>query len=250
MSYDHGRFVWFELITASAGKAKAFYPEVFGWRFETMSMAGGIDYPLLKVGDLPAGGIAPPPVKDMPSHWISYVSVADVDGAAKKVIEHGGKSLMDAFDVPGVGRMQPVTDDQGAAFFLFKSADGDPPKTEGPGSFAWNELLTKDPKKAARFYEEVLGYTVETREMPMGTYYVLKNGDAMRGGIMAAPSTDIPPHWVQYVSVEDESAALTRAKRAGGAQVGETIEVADIGRFGFIRDPLGAVIGFLRPAAR
>lgn len=250
MAHDHGRFVWFELITAKAEKAKAFYPEVFGWKVEPMEMPGGITYPLLKVGDAATGGFAPPPKDGIPPHWVSYVSVADVDATAKKVIANGGKSLMDAFDVPGVGRMQPVADAEGAAFFLFKSADGDPTPAEGPGSFHWNELWSKDPEAAVKFYEKVLGYSSEKMEMPNGAYYVLKNGDQARGGVMASPTKDAPPHWGQYVTVADCDATLERAKRSGGKAIGELMDVDGVGRFGHLEDNQGAVIGFITPAQK
>ena len=32
MSYDYGRFVWFELMTNDADKAAAFYPETLPWK--------------------------------------------------------------------------------------------------------------------------------------------------------------------------------------------------------------------------
>jgi len=249
MAHDHGRFVWFELITAQADEAKSFYPEVFGWKVEPMEMSGGITYPLIKVGDAPTGGFAPPPKKGIPPHWVSYVSVADVDATAKKVIANGGKSLMDAFDVPGVGRMQPVADPEGAAFFLFKTADGDPAAAEGPGSFHWNELWSSDPEAAVKFYEKVLGYTSETMEMPSGSYYVLKSGDQKRGGVMASPTKDVPSHWGQYVTVDDCDATLERAKRSGGKAVGDMMQVEGVGQFGHLQDKQGAVIGFIKPAA-
>lgn len=250
MSYDHGRFVWFELITADADKAKAFYGELFGWKTEAVEMPGGMKYPLVKLGDNPIAGFAPPPKAGIPPHWVSYVSVADVDAAAKKVLAAGGKALMEAFDVPGVGRMQPVTDAEGAALFLFKAAEGDHPAAEGVGAFHWNELWAADAKAAVAFYEKAFGYTHDEMKMPNGTYYLLKSGDKVRGGVMTAPPTGAPPHWTQYITVDDVDAALARAKRGGGKQVGEVMEVEGVGRFGFVQDTVGAVIGIIKPAAR
>ena len=35
--------------------------------------------------------------------------------------------------------------------------------------------------------------------MPTGTYYVLKDGDDARGGIVQAPSPQVPTMWLQYM---------------------------------------------------
>ncbi len=246
MAYDHGRFVWHELITKDADTAKAFYTEVVGWKVEGMDM-GDFVYPMLKVGEAPVGGIAPPPAEGIPPHWVSYLSVADVDAAAKEVVANGGVALMDAIDIPTVGRMQPVKDPSGAAFFLFRSAQGDSEPLTGPGSFHWNELSTDDPEAAVAFYEKTFGFTHETMEMPDGTYFVLKNGDKMRGGIMKTPVKGAPARWAQYVTVDDCDAAVKRAQAHGGALLSEVMDVPGVGRFAHVKDTVGAALGVIRP---
>jgi predicted enzyme related to lactoylglutathione lyase len=248
MGYDYGRFVWFELMTTDKEHATTHYPEILSWKLLPMEMPGGT-YTAIAVGEQPTGGIVDVPKKGMPAHWMSYVSVADVDATAKKVLAAGGKALMDAFVAPGVGRMQPVQDDQGAAFFLFHGEKEDAPAAKGDGAFHWNELIVRDPKAALAFYGEVLGYSHEAMQMPNGTYYVLKNGDDMRGGLMAAPSKEMPAAWLQYVTTSDCEATIERAKRHGCSLLGEVIEVPDVGRFAHLKDAQGAVFAIIKPAA-
>lgn len=249
MSYDYGRFVWFELNTHDKDAALRFYPEVIGWKTSSMDMPGMPGgYSMVNVGETPYGGIVDSPVPDVPPHWVSYVSVADVDATAKAVIEHGGKCLMDAMDIPGVGRMQPVADPEGAAFVLFTNASEDSDALEGDGSFHWNELWSKDPEAQVAFYEKALGYTSEVMEMPNGKYFMLKNGEQSRGGIMKSP-VDAPTHWEQYVRVDDVDAARTRATGNGGKALGDVMEVPGIGRFSLIADPTGATLGVITPEA-
>ena len=81
MSYDYGRFNWFELVTGDQAPARAFYPELFGWKLEPMDMPGGQSYPLLKAGGVPFGGLRDLPKPGLPPHWLSYVSVADVEAS-------------------------------------------------------------------------------------------------------------------------------------------------------------------------
>lgn len=249
MSYEHGRFVWFELLTKDIDKAIAFYPEVLPWRIEPTPMQDGSSYNLIKVGDQGVGGLMSPQA-DVPTAWISYVSVADVDETAKKIKAAGGATQMDAFDAPGVGRMQPVNDAHGGMFCLFKGETGDPPRVDGPGSLHWNELWTQDPKASLAFYESALGYIHDEMSMPNGTYYILKDGDDMRGGMLQAPSSDIPTMWLQYITVDDCDATLARAKQNGATIVAEPVDAEGVGRFGIFRDPLGGMIGVIKPAAR
>ncbi len=248
MSYEHGRFVWFELLTKDIEKAKSFYPEVVPWRIEPIEMQDGSSYTMINVGDVGVGGLMAPQ-GEVPTSWVSYVSVADVDATAEKVKAAGGTTHMDAFDVPGVGRMQPVSDGQGGMFCLFKAETADPSAVEGPGSLHWNELWTQDPSASLAFYEGVLGYTHDEMSMPNGTYYVLKDGDTPRGGMLQAPSSDISTMWLQYITVDDCDAAVARAKQSGATVVAEPVDAEGVGRFGILRDPIGGMIGVIKPAS-
>ncbi len=245
MSYEHGRFVWFELLTKDIDRATSFYPETLPWRFEHTEMEGGRDYLMIQAGEAGVGGVLSPQ-DDVPTAWVSYVSVPDVDAAAKKVVAAGGATHMDAFDAPGVGRMQPVSDAQGGMFCLFKGEQGDPPRVDGPGSLHWNELWTQDPEASLAFYKSVLGYTHEEMTMPNGKYYIFKDGDQMRAGMLQAPSSDIPTMWLQYITVDDCDETLARAKKNGATIVAEPMD-AEPGRFAILRDPLGGTIGVIKP---
>ena len=51
----------------------------------------------------------------VPSHWVPFFSVRDVDAAVAKVESLGGQVMTAAQDSP-YGRMATVTDDQGCVF--------------------------------------------------------------------------------------------------------------------------------------
>lgn len=59
------------------------------------------------------GGNAPPP------HLMVYIAVDDVDAAAKKAAEIGGKIHKEPTDIPNVGRMAIIADPGGAIFSVF-----------------------------------------------------------------------------------------------------------------------------------
>lgn len=249
MSDTNTRFVWFEHMSGASDEARRFYGEVLPWSIDDVDMGLDAPYPMIKVGEAPIGGFAPLPKADVPPHWVAYISVADVDAAAKKVISAGGKSLMDAFDIPNVGRAQPVADPEGGALLLFTSAEGDGPAAKGPGAFHWNELWADDPEALRRFYEKAFDLDGAAMEMPNGTYHLLKAGETSIAGIMKKPAAEIPTHWLPYVEVTDADAAVKRATKNGGELVGEVMNVPEVGRFGIIKDPQGATLGLIKPAS-
>lgn len=244
-----GKFVWIEHVSKDPKKAQAFYGEVLGWKIEAAPM-GNFTYEMIKAGDKTIGGYATEGGEQ--PHWISYLSVDDVDATAKKVAAAGGKLLGDAFDIPTVGRMQRVADPTGARFNLFHSSMGDPADVEQrpAGHVDWNELLTSDPAKAVAFYEKVFGYTHEDMPMPQGSYTILNRGGVPRAGLMQTPVPQLPSHWIQYFVVDDCDAAAARATRSGGQLKMPGMTVPEVGRFAVATDPLGAAFGLITPAPR
>ena len=122
----HGAFCWNELATKDAGAAKKFYTELLGWQLKE-SDAAGMAYSEIVVGGKHLGGIYQMTAEqgDMPSHWMAYVAVDDVDAAASRVEELGGKIRVPPMDIPNVGRFCVINDPTGAALSLIKlSAPG------------------------------------------------------------------------------------------------------------------------------
>ncbi len=249
MAYQHGRFVWFECYSKNPEQAKVFYSELFGWTVEPMEMSGGRTYQLIKSGDTGIGGVMElqPDQGDHP-FWLSYLSVEDVDAAAAKIGQSGGGVLAPPFDAQGVGRMAFVTDPQGAMFALFKGETEDPSEAEGPGAWSWNELWTSDHQDAVQFYEDVFGYTHDQMQMPDGTYFILKQGEQPRGGVMQSPSAEVPPNWLPYVHVANVDETAARAEGLGGKISWPPTDIPNVGRFAVINDPTGAAIATMQPA--
>src|SRR5438067_2462396 len=183
-----GKFVWLELVSKDAKKAQAFYGEVFGWKTVPFPM-GGATYEMIYAADTPdtmIGGYAAPKSDAQAAHWIAYVSVEDVDAAAKAAGANGGRVIEPPRDAPGVGRSARIADPQGAELCLFKSATGDKPDTATTpsGQLLWNELHTNDTAKALAFYEKVVGFAHRTMDMgPGGAYHILSKGGVDRGGV-------------------------------------------------------------------
>ena len=117
-----GMFCWNELMTRNVAAAEKFYTKLLGWKAVDSGMPG-MQYMLWKVGDKEAGGMMamPPNVpKEVPSHWMSYITVDDVDALARKTGDLGGKLVHGPEDVPNVGRFCIIEDPTGAVVSLIK----------------------------------------------------------------------------------------------------------------------------------
>lgn len=252
MSKLPGKVAWYEIVTPDAQATTRFYSEVLGWKVQNADMGGEHPYTMFHAPEhQPQCGIAGWPPLEGRSHWVGYVSVPDTDAAIETVKAHGGQIMSDTVDMPTVGKMTPVTDPQGAAFFLFEGADDDAPDAPSqPGQFHWFELMTSDAEAAVPFYEAVFGYQTDSMDMPTGRYHVFSRDGQHRAGAMSLPeeAKGAPPAWLPYVNVADVDAALARAQKNGGTVCVPAMDVPMVGRLGQIIDPNGAWLGLITPA--
>jgi predicted enzyme related to lactoylglutathione lyase len=116
---------WAELNARGVASALPFYTDVFGWTTRTSEMGEGQPpyTEFLLDGQSIAGAWEMNPMvpAEVPSYWMVYFSVDDVDAAHRQATEAGARELLAPQDFPG-GRFSIVTDPQGAAFGLLKTA--------------------------------------------------------------------------------------------------------------------------------
>ena len=88
---------WFEVHTADTERAKTFYGELFGWKFNDASP----DYSLIGLGDdAPIGGGLMHALEGHSPMTIICVQVPDVAATCAKVEELGGKQLVEPTSMP------------------------------------------------------------------------------------------------------------------------------------------------------
>jgi predicted enzyme related to lactoylglutathione lyase len=75
-------------------------------------------YQLFTIGAAPAGGMFNSPAAQAARFWLYYIHVGDIDAAAKRVSEGGGKVVQGPHQVPGGGWIVQGSDPQGATFAL------------------------------------------------------------------------------------------------------------------------------------
>lgn len=243
-SYTPGHFVWRELMTTDVAKARTFYGGLFGWTFDEMPM-GETTYTMVGNGGKNTGGIMSMHgmPKGAPPHWLSYVSVKDVDASAAKAKAEGGQIAAGPNDIPDVGRFAVVGDPDGAYLAIFKSHRGDAPSGRpGLGAFCWETLSTNNIDRARSFYRAVVGWTMGAGP---GDVQVFSAGDAQVADVQMARSA--PPSWTTYVVVQKIEDANARVAKLGGKVVMPLVEVPEVGRISLIADPTGAHLGLFEP---
>ena len=242
-----GRPLWFELMTTDMKAAEAFYGAVVGWTsvpFEGSPQPYSI---LNRSGDVPVGGLmAKPGDVDAPPFWAMYIGVPNIEDAAAHIKRLGGREMSPVIEVPDIGRMQMMTDPQGAAFYIYEPASTDQPPEGAPdvGEASWLELMTTDAPAAMTFYNDVFGWQPsEAMDMgELGTYQMFNRPHGMIGGMMNKPPelAAVPPNWQIYFRVPDINAAVERIKANGGQILNGPMEVPGGDWIVNAMDPQGA----------
>ncbi|HTZ01094.1 MAG TPA: VOC family protein [Xanthobacteraceae bacterium] len=121
------------------------------------------------------------------------------------------------------------------------------------GTFYWNELCARDVDKAKTFYAGTMGWSFDAMPMPGGgAYWVAKMGDDPVGGIFDISGHDfdgMPEQWMSYIAVDDVDARVKKAVAAGAKLMKPVFDVPNIGRIAVLREPGGAGVGWITPAA-
>jgi uncharacterized protein len=113
-------FVHVELNTTDVAKAKTFYGSLFDWKLEDADMGPMGTYTMIKVGEGTAGGIMKNPMPGVPSFWLSYVAVDDIEAATAKAKALGATIIRDVTPVADIGWLSIIQDPTGAGLGLWK----------------------------------------------------------------------------------------------------------------------------------
>jgi predicted enzyme related to lactoylglutathione lyase len=116
-----GEMVHFDIPVDDVDKAIDFYGYVMGWKFEKYGDggAGEMEYWLVSLDpdnkDAVGGGIGK---KQMPEQGLLnyYNAEGGLEAFNKRVLDKGGKVMMEKMPVPGFGWMSVCIDPEGNAF--------------------------------------------------------------------------------------------------------------------------------------
>jgi predicted enzyme related to lactoylglutathione lyase len=131
MCMKPGHVGWNELVTTNSKAAAEFYGKLFGWQATPFvpkgAPTGGPPYSIFKMNmadEMGLGGMMQTPQPGMPSQWLPYVMVEDVDDSLKKATKLGAKVCVPVMSIGEVGRIAVIQDPQGATIGLHESPKG------------------------------------------------------------------------------------------------------------------------------
>jgi predicted enzyme related to lactoylglutathione lyase len=117
---EPGALTWNELYSRNAAAARDFYANVFGYRYEQIGDGETFDYTTVIVGGRGVAGIMQMDATfpaELPSYWLTYFAVDDVDKTAAHAQELGGTLTRQPGDSP-YGRLAGIQDPQGGRFMV------------------------------------------------------------------------------------------------------------------------------------
>lgn len=120
-----GRLIHFEIHVDEMERAKRFYGEVFGWKFENWSDYAGMPYFGVVTGDdselgingalIKRNGPSPEPGQAM-NGYACTIGVEDYDQIEEKIVQHGGKVALPKHALPGMAWQGYYVDTEGNTF--------------------------------------------------------------------------------------------------------------------------------------
>ncbi|MDN3357735.1 VOC family protein [Actinomadura sp. DC4] len=112
-------FVFMDLRTADADVSRRFYTDLFGWRVADVP-AGAEPVPMFVDADGAWGGLTRLAADDdRRPQWVPYVSVTDLEDAAKRATDLGARVVRPRVDLP-VGSVTVIEDPAGATVALWE----------------------------------------------------------------------------------------------------------------------------------
>jgi predicted enzyme related to lactoylglutathione lyase len=111
------------------------------------------------------------------------------------------------------------------------------------------EILSENPERVAQFYQEALGWEIQTWPGGQQAYWLVTTGaegsPGINGGIM---HRHFPQAVINTTQVDSLADTLARIERAGGKKVSGPNEIPGIGTHAYCTDPDGNLFGVLQPA--
>lgn len=248
-TYQHGQFMWHELVTADTEAAARFYQFVAGWKthqyypkgsnepYTTWIDSFGPLGALLSLADAREPGISP--------HWFANVVVRDLEVAVARVLEAGGHLVLGPEAMGTVGRWAVFRDFQGTKLAVFTPKD--PLEARHPwihGGVIWNALACADHRASFDFYQALFDWQhLDTLEAGGPNEQIIYGAHGKPLGSMTTAASPETQGWTFAIGVDDLDAALARAVQGGGTVLPAVSGAQDAAGVINLLDPQGVAIG-------
>lgn len=244
--YKHGQFSWVDLVALDMEAARHFYAQLFGWTSGDMDTQGGPHYVQFYANGHSVAGVGQMSEamksQGIPPTWNSYINVDDIKSVVARAEELGATVAVPITKIVDAGWMAFLQDPTGGNVGLWQKERHFGAETVNqPGSFCWNELVTRDIEKAREFFGRLLDWQFADNPHSPSKYYIIKNDGDDNGGLMQMDEAwgDIPPHWMVYFSVANADETAQRASSLGGNIFVPPFDTI-VGRIAVLADPQGA----------
>lgn len=239
-TYAPGTPCWVDLASPDTDASAGFYAGLFGWQSKVDERAEAGGYSTFTLHGHLVAGLGPLPEPEMPASWSVYIDVADAEATAARAIAHGGKVVVEPFEVLDIGQMAVIRDPFGTTFCLWQpTLHHGAELVNEPGAFAWNELATTDLTHASRFYCDVFSWTTPGDRSSQHVVFSL-DGASVCGAHALRPSE--MPAWAVWFGVTDCDAATETVTELGGSVL-DGPSVMGAGRGATVADLHGAQFG-------
>ena len=117
----YGTIGWIDQVSNNTPAVKDFYEKVTNWKPEPVSMGDYDDYNMT-VDGVPKAGVCHKTGTnaDIPTGWMIYINVADLDASRKACEANGGKLITEVKSAGSMGRYCFIEDPGGAVCGLFE----------------------------------------------------------------------------------------------------------------------------------
>ena len=122
---DVGAIGWTDLTVSNAEEVRDFYSAVVGWKSSPVKMGDYSDFSMnLPASGDPVAGVchARGTNANLPSQWLLYIVVEDVEKSAARCEELGGKVVAAPKGMGSQGRYCVIQDPAGAVAALYEPA--------------------------------------------------------------------------------------------------------------------------------
>ena len=122
------------------------------------------------------------------------------------------------------------------------------------GEYCWTEIATNNLEACANFYSELFGWKItksQNDEIPMD-YREYDTGLGHPSGGMFEMNPEMyggetpPPHFMNYIHVDDVDASAEKVKELGGNVPQEPMDIPKVGRMCVVQDPSGATFSLIK----
>lgn len=256
-NHPEGHFCWSELATRDWQNAKHFYTELFQWGAVDEALGDGMYYTMLQQQGLDIAAMYQMEEErlknKMPSHWLNYIAVDDVDSTVVKAKSLGAEVIAGPHDVADAGRMAIFYEPNGAMFAVWQAKQhGGAKLRDQVGTMCWHELATNDAQKSRQFYQQLFGWHSVIEDMDGMEYTIFnKEGIQVAGMLEMTDEWDgMPAHWMTYFEVANCDESVAKVEALGGTVCVPATDIDNVGRFSVITDPQGGFFSLIETKSK